>query len=216
MSEKKLDILLVDDHKLFRDGLVLLLSHFDKIGEITQASNGVEMVEFIKNHDIDLVLTDISMPIMNGIEATKEALGYKPNLKVIALTMNDDEEYYYKMIEVGAKGFLLKDSKFDEVKDAIIKVAEGENYFSETFMYNLLRNIKNKEFIKENSLLSEREHEILYLICKGYSNQEIADQLFISKRTVDKHRANLLSKTNTKNTASLVMYAIKNNLINIE
>lgn len=216
MSEKKINILLVDDHKLFRDGLVLLLSTFEEIETIHQAGNGKEMVDFLKENDVDLVLTDISMPVMDGIEATKAVLEMKPDQKVIALTMNDEEEYYYKMIEIGAKGFLLKDSKITEVKTAIDKVLEGENYFSQNFMYNLLRNIKDKEFIKENSLLSEREQEILFLICKGNSNQEIADQLYISKRTVDKHRANLLAKTNTKNTASLVMFAIKNKLVNIE
>ena len=161
---------------------------------------------------------DIEMPEMNGIDATIEAMKMKPNLKIIVLSMYGDEQYYYKMIDAGAKGFLLKNSGIDKVVTAIRKVAEGESFFSEELLVNILNNMRdNKSETPEtvDNDISERELEILYHVCKGLSNQEIADELFISKRTVDKHRANLLSKTGCRNTAALVMYAIKNNIIEI-
>jgi len=128
--------------------------------------------------------------------------------------MYGDEEYYDQMVDAGAKGFLLKNTNLQEVKTAIDTVMNGGNYFSQELMQSLLRNYKSvKEIRGPESELSEREVEILLLICSGLSNQEIGDQLFISKRTVEKHRANILSKTNCKNTAGLVMYAIKNQMI---
>ena len=204
----KLRIYLVDDHKLFREGLKLLLSTQDFVRHIYEASNGREFIENLSFVDCDVVLMDIEMPEMNGIDATIEAMKMKPNLKIIVLSMYGDEQYYYKMIDAGAKGFLLKNSGIDKVVTAIQKVAEGESFFSEELLVNILNNMRDND-------ISERELEILYHVCKGLSNQEIADELFISKRTVDKHRANLLSKTGCRNTAALVMYAIKNNIIEI-
>ena len=214
----KLRIYLVDDHKLFREGLKLLLSTQDFVRLIYEASNGREFIENLSFVDCDVVLMDIEMPEMNGIDATIEAMKMKPNLKIIVLSMYGDEQYYYKMIDAGAKGFLLKNSGIDKVVTAIQKVAEGESFFSEELLVNILNNMRdNKSETPEtvDNDISERELEILYHVCKGLSNQEIADELFISKRTVDKHRANLLSKTGCRNTAALVMYAIKNNIIEI-
>ena len=214
----KLRIYLVDDHKLFREGLKLLLSTQDFVRHIYESSNGREFIENLSFVDCDVVLMDIEMPEMNGIDATIEAMKMKPNLKIIVLSMYGDEQYYYKMIDAGAKGFLLKNSGIDKVVTAIRKVAEGESFFSEELLVNILNNMRdNKSETPEtvDNDISERELEILYHVCKGLSNQEIADELFISKRTVDKHRANLLSKTGCRNTAALVMYAIKNNIIEI-
>ena len=214
----KLRIYLVDDHKLFREGLKLLLSTQDFVRQIYEASSGREFIEKLSFVDCDVVLMDIEMPGMNGIDATIEAMKMKPGLKIIVLSMYGDEQYYYKMIDAGAKGFLLKNSGIDKVVTAIQKVAEGESFFSEELLVNILNNMRdNKNEAPEiaDNDISERELEILYHVCRGLSNQEIADELFISKRTVDKHRANLLSKTGCRNTAALVMYAIKNNIIEI-
>lgn len=208
---KVCNIILVDDHTLFRSGLHLLLENLDMVNNIYEASNGIEFLNILGKHTIDIVLMDINMPEMDGVEATQKAIKEYPELKIIALSMYDDEEYYYKMINAGAKGFLLKDSNINEVKDAIQAVAEGANYFSPEILYNLIKNIK--EVKTRSEILSERESEVLYHICKGLSNHEIAAILNISKRTVDKHRENLLSKTQSKNTASLIMYAIKNKLV---
>lgn len=212
----KLKLYIVDDHKLFREGLKLLLSTQDFVCHIYEASNGREFVENLSLVDCDIVLMDIEMPEMNGIEATETALRLKPDLKVIVLSMYGDEQYYYKMIDAGVRGFVLKSSGIEKVIAAIGKVAEGENYFSEELLTGLLNNLRDGHKPEPiDSEISERELEILYHVCLGLSNQEIADKLFISKRTVDKHRANLLSKTGCRNTAALVMYAIKNKMIKV-
>lgn len=215
---QKLKIYIVDDHKLFREGLKLLLSTQDFVHHIYEASNGKEFIENLSFVDCDVVLMDIEMPEMNGIEATEAALRLKPDIKVIVLSMYGDEQYYYKMIDAGVKGFVLKSSGIEKVIAAITQVSQGENYFSEELLVNILNNLRDNQKgepeIPDNEI-SEREMEILYHVCLGLSNQEIADKLFISKRTVDKHRANLLSKTGCRNTAALVMYAIKNKMIEI-
>jgi len=129
--------------------------------------------------------------------------------------MYGEEEYYYKMVDAGAKGFLLKDSDISEVKEAILTVRKGGNYFSQQLLHHVIQKIKLREHESKTTNLSKRETEILSKICEGLSNQEIAESFFISKRTVDKHRANLLGKTNSKNTASLILFAIKNKLVKI-
>lgn len=213
---EKINIFLVDDHKLFREGLKLLLSNLDIIGNVYEASSGKEFLDKLEDTDCDIVLMDIEMPEINGIETTKLAIEAKPDLKVIALSMYGEEMYYYKMLDAGAKGFLLKDSGVEAVQEAVETVYGGSSFFSEDLLFNILQTIRAKK--KDEKIvwdLSEREQEILYYVCKGLSNQEIADTLCISKRTVDKHRGNLLSKTQCKNTASLVMFAIKNKLIEV-
>lgn len=207
-------ILLVDDHTLFRNGLKMLLNTLPDYEVTGEASNGKEFLALMEDHHYDIIFLDIEMPEMNGIEAAKIATTLKPDLKIITLSMYGDEEYYDQMLEAGAKGFLLKNTDLQEVKTAIDTVMAGGTYFSQELMQSLLRNYKSLKSHKETADdLSDREIEILQLICSGLSNQEIADQLFISKRTVEKHRANILEKTASKNTAGLVMYAIRNQLI---
>jgi DNA-binding NarL/FixJ family response regulator len=215
-NEKIYRVIVVDDHSLFRNGLKLLLNSFSNIKLIAEASNGNEFLELLKKETPDVVLMDIDMPGLNGVDATRIALEQYPDLKIISLSMFGEEEYYYRMIEAGAKGFLLKNSEINDVRKAIMNVAEGGNYFSQELLYNVVRNIRTTSIIeKQTETLSDREKEVLAQICKGLSNQEIAGLLHISKRTVDKHRSNLLEKTNSKNTANLVMFAIKNKLIEL-
>jgi len=209
-------ITLVDDHTLFRNGLKTLLNSNKGFKVFSEATNGKEFIDDLTNGVPDIVLMDINMPVMDGIEATEIALSKFPDIKIIALSMFGEEEYYYKMINAGVKGFILKNSEIGEVIEAINQVMAGNSYFSQELLYNVIKNFKtHKEPVDETAQLSKRELQVLEEICKGLSNQEIADNLFISKRTVDKHRANLLSKTNSKNTANLIMYAIKNKLITI-
>lgn len=212
---KHCDILLVDDHTLFRSGLKTLLGEVESYTIAGEASNGVEMLSFIQDHLPDLVLLDIDMPQMNGIEAAERALAMYPDLKIITLSMYGEEDYYFKMVSLGVKGFLLKNSELKDVIAAIDTVSDGGTFFSQELLFNLASNLKYAHTASFGDMLSEREAEILLHICRGESNSEIADTLFISKRTVDKHRANILSKTGCKNTANLVVFAIKNNLVNI-
>ncbi|MGM0666185.1 MAG: response regulator [Bacteroidota bacterium] len=212
---EKIKILLADDHQLFRNGLKILLDAFDDFEISGEAVNGEEVLRIIENTNCDVVLMDIDMPVMDGIEATRRAIEINPGIKIIALSMYGEEEYYHRMVEAGAKGFILKDSDINEVKDAIITVYNGATWFSQELLQNVIRRIKSRETETSHANLSKREKEILLKICEGLSNQEIADTLFISKRTVDKHRANLLGKTQSKNTASLILYAIKNKIIEV-
>ncbi len=217
-TQRKMDkirIVITDDHQLFRNGLKILLNAFPEFEVIGEASNGEEFLRIIKNTKADIALMDINMPEMDGIEATRKGLKICPEMDIIALSMYGEEEYYYKMVDAGAKGFLVKDSDISEVKEAILTVRKGGSYFSQELLYHVIQKIKHRENENKAANLSKREKEILIKICEGLSNQEIAETLFISKRTVDKHRANLLGKTNSKNTASLILYAIRNKLIEI-
>lgn len=213
---KKISVLLVDDHKLFREGMRLILSNLSYIDKISEAENGKKCLHLIQEGcHYDIVFMDLEMPEMNGIETTAKILADYPDTNIVVLSMYADEEYYTKMIEIGAKGFILKNSGIDDVENAIIQVTSGNNYFSHEILAGLIKSMNRKKDPKRSNTLSERESEVLYLICKGLSNQEIANHLHISKRTVDKHRENLLLKTGSKNTAGLVIFAIKNGIIEI-
>jgi DNA-binding NarL/FixJ family response regulator len=214
---EKVNIFLVDDHKLFREGLKLLLKNLEEVNEVWEAENGEDFLNRLTEKQPDLVLMDIEMPVMNGIDATSQALVLYPELKIIALSMFGDEEYFQKMIDAGACGFLMKNSDFSEVRRAVTNVLQGNNYFTEEILYRFVNKFRTRQSspAEEEVTLSDREKEVLMLICKGLSNQDIASQLFISKRTVDHHRASLMTKTNTNNAASLVVYAVKHKLIEI-
>lgn len=213
---KKIKVFLVDDHKLFRNGLSLLMESEKNIIITGEAENGKDFLESIEQEQPDVVLMDIEMPVMDGFQATEVACQKYPDIKVISLTMFGEEHYYLKMIEAGAKGFILKNSDIEEVIKAIKTVYSGGTYFSQEILYNMVKNIQDVRKETGPSVgLSSRENEILELICKGFSNIEIASELNISKRTVEKHRSNILEKTQTHNTASLVMYAIENKLVKL-
>ena len=216
MNKQDCRIIIVDDHTLFRNGLKILLNNLPDYNVVAEASNGQEFLDLIETTSVDIVLLDIEMPVMDGIKAARLAMQKHPDLKIITLSMYGEEDYYYKMVDAGVKGFLLKNSDMSEVKNALQTVHEGGNYFSSELLQTLVDSLRTIPHSHAPAVeLSEREIEILLLICQGFSNQEIADQLYISKRTVDKHRANILEKSQCKNTAQLVMYAIKNQLVAI-
>ena len=208
-------VILVDDHKLFREGLKLLLENLTYIKKVDEAGNGKEFLKLVEKYHPDIVFMDIEMPEMDGITATQQALKLFPDLNIIALSMYGDENYYTQMINAGAKGFVLKNSGIQDVEAAIQTVISGNNYFSQEILNRLIKGIGGKSKTNQSNELSEREEEVLYHICKGLSNQEIANILYLSKRTVDKHRENILSKTNAKNTAGLVMFAVKNGIVEV-
>lgn len=212
-SSDTIRIVLVDDHTLFRNGLKSLFSMKSGYRIVAEFSTGKEFTEALTDIDADIVLMDYAMPEMNGDEATRIAVRHNPKLKIICLSMYGDERYYSQMVEAGAKGFLQKDSSIDEVLSAIECVQKGESYFSSALMDTLSASIRQRN--ESVDTLSERELDVLFGICQGKSTQEIADSLFLSKRTVDTHRANILEKTGCNNTASLVVYALKHHLIEI-
>lgn len=211
-------ICIVDDHEIFRDGLRFMLSQVIGYEIVGEASNGIEFLELLKNTVPDIVLMDISMPEMDGIAAAESAIKKYPQLKIITLSSYGDELYYYKMVKAGVVGFVQKKSGKDELDKAIKTVLSGDNYFPPQMLQKIIVKIgqSGPDALSQPELtLSKREKEILKLICQGYSNNEISQMLFISPKTVDNHRTNLLSKTSSRNAASLVMFAIKNNLIEL-
>ena len=211
-------IILVDDHSLFRNGLRGLLERNEGFRVVGEASSGEEFLSLLEQESFaaDIVFMDFSMPGLDGAQTTARALARRPDLRIITLSMFGEESYYSRMVEAGARGFLLKDSDIGDVLEAIAAVMGGGSYFSPRLLSSLTGRMHAREHDElADDQLSSREREILVAVCRGLSNQEIADELFISKRTVDKHRANILEKTGRKNTASLVVYAIRNGIVDI-
>jgi len=210
----KIKVMIVDDHGIFRDGVKLVLSQTKDFEIIAEASNGLEFLDCIEHDLPDIVLMDISMPVMDGVIATKKAMEKYPKLKIITLSMFGDEEYYFKMIELGVRAVVLKKSGSSELLHAIDEVAKGNNYFSQDLLKKMVFKI-NSPKDEDKVQISPRELEVLNLICNGFTNKEIAEKLFISHKTVDRHRTTLLQKTETRNAAHLVMYAIQHKLVAI-
>jgi len=209
-------ILLADDHKIVRDGIKLMLEPQAGIDVVDEAENGKKALELLKDQLVDIVVMDINMPIMDGITATKKIKEKYSEVKVLALTMSNDDLHIRQMIQAGASGYIMKSAGRKELKDAIDAIMEGKHYFSdeatESIMMDLVKG-KGKSTDPDPIHITDRELEILELIVQEHTNQEIADKLFISSRTVDAHRRNLLQKTGARNTAGLVKYAFQHNLI---
>lgn len=213
MSDK-FKIVIVDDHEIFRNGLKMVLGRLKYLEVVGEAANGSEFLDTLQTLNPDIVLMDIEMPVMNGIEATLKALAVKPDLKIIALTMFNEDEYVQNMIDAGVRGFLIKNINKETLDKAIQTILNGGNYFSEELFKFFARQMGKEKKKEEPELeFTRREKEILQLICEGLSNKEIADALFISERTVVGHKSNLLAKTDCKNSMSLMSYAIKNKLV---
>ncbi len=210
------NILLVDDHEMIRDAIKTYFNESDQFQVKDEAENGIEALELLKENQYDVVLTDINMPKMDGIELMKSVKSQYPEQKALVLTMFNDTSQIKRMIELGANGYILKNASKDELFSALNKILDGEDYYSKEVYDSLINTIakrKSKQRLTYEVRLSEREKEVLVLIANEYSNQEIADKLFISIRTVETHKRNLLEKTGCKNVAGLVMYAVEKNII---
>lgn len=205
-------ILLVDDHKMIRSALKLFLDNTQEVFVIKEASSGKEALEKIQQEVFDLIITDLNMPLMNGIELTLQILKIDPFAKILALSMMNDDANIKKMLRAGAKGYLLKDCDEKEFLNAVKTVLSGKPYYSPGVKQVVMESISSEKKKSEKSNLSKREKEILYLLFQEYSNGEIADKLFISLRTVETHKRNIMDKTGAKNLAGLVKYALKHNL----
>lgn len=214
----KIKLILVDDHQIVRDGIKALLegeARFDIIGE---ADTGSMFFALIKTHKPDIVLLDINLPDISGIEITKKLAHEYPDIKVVVLSMYNTEDYIFNAVKAGAKAYLPKTTTRRELQDAVITVYNGEEYFSQAISNVILRSFiqqaKNEDRRKDNALTS-RETEILKLFAQGLSNTEIANQLFISVRTVESHKNHIMHKLELKSTVDLIKFAIRNNIIEI-
>ena len=213
-----INIAIVEDHRLFREGLKSLFSDIKDFEVLAEYGNGKDYIDNIFNLKVDVVIMDIEMPVMNGIEATRLSKIKKPEIQIIALSMFCDQKYYYEMIKSGISGFVLKEASPEELEKAIRDVHIGLGFFSPKLLQQAIISIpemeKKRKFI-DKLQLTERELEIIELVCQGYNNNKIADKLFLSPKTVESHKTHLLSKTGTKNSAELIIFAIKNELIEI-
>ncbi len=208
-------IIIVDDHEIFRSGLKMVLRKLDYVKVVGEASDGQDFLDLIRRVVCDIVLMDIEMPIMNGIDATKIAVKENPKLKVIALTMFTEDDYVQSMIDAGVVGFLVKNINKETLNKAITTVANGGNYYSEELFNFFSRKFQNKVENKQGSKVhfTSREKEILQLLSEGLSNKEIAEVLYISERTVVGHKSNMLAKTGCKHAIGLLAYALRNKLV---
>ncbi|MFI5151352.1 MAG: response regulator [Bacteroidia bacterium] len=215
--DKKIKILIVDDHKMVRDGIRSMLESQEKKCKfvLEEAENGQEGVEKAKKNQFDIIIMDYQLPVMNGVDATRTIIAHDPEIKILALSNYDEYAYINNMMKSGAKGFVLKNIGPEEIIHAIETLLNGKNYYSNDVAVKLIsfdpdhvpvaRLLRQKRDMTES--LSRRELEILKLIATGLTNEEIGNRLFISKRTVDTHRQNLMKKLDVKNTAGLVKFA---------
>ena len=213
-------IVLVEDLEMIREGIKVLISQIKDFKIVAEYTNGQEFIDRLDDVEYDIVVTDIDMPILSGIDATKIAVAKNPAIKVIALSMYNDTKYYYELITAGAKGFILKQSSVEELEKGIREVNSGNSFFSEQLLYNVIMNMQNIEQTlveekKELLRLSNKEIELLGNICQGMSNKELADKMFVSVKTIESNKAKLMRKTGAKNNAALIIWAIKNKIVEI-
>lgn len=207
-------ILLADDHKIVRDGIKALIEDEKNFNVVAEAENGLEAIELCKNFDIDIAIIDMNMPKMNGIELIVQLRKEYKNMKLLVLSMVNQHDIIKKSVESGVNGYLLKSSSSEELLTALQTIIDGGHYFCEESTKTIMEGLAGINPRKYTAIeeITEREREVLTLICKELTNAEIAERLNISVRTVDSHRRNLLQKIGAKNTAGLVKFAIKTGL----
>ncbi|WP_186757554.1 response regulator [Echinicola salinicaeni] len=209
-----INVLIADDHQMFIDGLKAMLSDIPGIKVVAEAMNGKEAINYCDISPVDIVIMDINMPVMDGVEATKTLLKSHKSLKVLGLSMHNDRHFISDMLKTGAQGYILKNTGKNDLVEAIQTLHAGGTYLGEEVSKTLVNSfIKKPGKMQVNEKLSDREMEVLGCIANGLTTQEIGEQLFISKNTVETHRKNLLYKLRAKNTAELVNNAYKKGLI---
>jgi len=214
---KKLRILLADDHAVMRTGLRALLERQPNMEVVGEAGNGREAIELAATHEPDVVVMDVGMPILNGIEATKAIVAKRPATAVVILSMHADEAYLLRALSAGARGYLLKDSAAPDLIGAIQAVSQNKSFFSpkvsRILAEDYVRVLKQKGAVDSYDLLTSREREILQLLAEGNTNKDIAASLNISPYTVETHRGHILQKLNLHNPAELILYAVRKGII---
>ncbi|MBU1013438.1 MAG: response regulator transcription factor [Bacteroidetes bacterium] len=210
-------IIIADDHQLFREGLVKLLSNSSEIEVIAEAENGEDAILKAKDYQPDIMLMDIGMPILNGIEATQKIRNNYPNIKILALSMHIEKDYIKDILDAGASGYLLKNCTYNQLIEAINSVYLGKKYLSEEVTEIVIQDYlaKKEEITKDENTLSNREIEILKLFAEGNSSREISEKLFISIKTVGTHKQHILKKLDLKTNADMVRYSIKEGIIKL-
>ncbi len=216
---EKIRLLIADDHKIIRDGIIALLADVEHIQIIGEAKNGRDLIAQLIDTPTDVVLMDINMPVLGGIEATEEITKRFPEVRVLALSMYNEKSFITKMLQAGATGYVLKNVGKEELVLAIDTIKSGKSYFSDEVSIAMMSSFMSKKtanspvsFSPEINL-TKREIEVLQLISQEMTNSEIADKIFVSPRTVDTHRRNLLQKIGAKNTAGLVRYALTSGIL---
>jgi two-component system, NarL family, response regulator NreC len=216
----KIRLLLVDDHAVIRSGLRMLLQAQPDFEIVGEAETGLEAIAQVKKHQPDIVLMDIQMPDMNGIEATKKLRSISPQTAILALTMHEDDQYFFEMLHAGAAGYVPKRAAPDELVSAIRTIARGEVFLYPSLATRLVQDYLKRAEGEDQPLiydeLTPREREVLTLIAEGLTNPGIAEQLVISVKTVDRHRENIMRKLNLHSRVELVKYALKLGLIELE
>jgi len=216
MSEDTIHVAIAEDQRLFRECLVSLLNGFDRVQVNVEAANGKELLEklYVATPTPQVVLLDLTMPEMNGLETTRQIKKLFPDLKIIILSVHSEERHIVHMVGEGVNGYLVKNSELSEVVHAVQAVHEKGFYFNESVLRAIHSGMaqKHEKSYNPNSPLTAREKEILELVCQELTTLEIAERLFLSVRTVDGHRNNLLEKTGARNTAGLVIYALRHDL----
>lgn len=209
-------VLIADDHQIFIDGLKELLKTLNDIELVGQANNGLELIKVLETNKADLILMDVNMPEMDGIEATKEVLRLYPDMKVLMLTMFGSRDYIQKLLKAGAQGYLLKNTGKEELETAIKTLVAGNTYYSKEVTDRIMEGLQKKQKQERDYRiveLTDREKEVLVLIAEEMTTHEIADKLFISHHTVETHRKNLISKLNVRNVTGLVKYAVQQGMV---
>lgn len=218
-NQPKTKIAIVDDHEVFRQGIAALFNNDDDFEIVFQASNGIDFIDKNQNETVDIVLMDLEMPELNGIETLERMVQQNLTTKVIILSSHQEEKFIVHLMELGASGYLIKEASFDDIRLALSSVRDTGYYFSEYVSKMMLHGLLNKNRVKPNfkniNTLSDRELDVLKLICQELTTAEIAEKLFISPRTVDGHRNHIMEKTGARNTAGMVVFALKNKLVSI-
>jgi DNA-binding NarL/FixJ family response regulator len=211
----KTRIAVVEDHDFYRNGLCMAIKRIKFVELAFEAINGKDFLEKLQKNPVDIALVDVVMPVMGGYEIVRELKKKYPGIKIAILTMLDEEENIQRFIEAGVDGYMLKNIDHQSLEIALKAIIDGQNYYSTEIMSYLTRQLRTRRKEEKTPQLSPRELEILQLIYEGYSNQEMAEKLFISVRTITNHRFNIMQKTGVKNTAGLINYGIKNKLLRL-
>ncbi|SMO55134.1 two component transcriptional regulator, LuxR family [Saccharicrinis carchari] len=213
-------IVIVEDHEMVREGLKVLINQWSDMNIVAEYSTGAEWLDNIGMIEGDVVLIDINMPNMDGLTAISQALTIDTAIKVIVLSMHNDSNYFREAFVAGAKGYLLKQLSAQDLEKAIREVYKGNTYFSDEFLLKVAKSIKrgqdkSVETTKGNISLSDQERQLLRNVCKGYTNKQIAESMFLSVKTIESQKSKLMKRSNSKNNASLIVWAIKNQIVDL-